>query len=68
MIAGGTGMERDGHQGGGGVRATLQGIFVLAGITLMIAGRNSNRSLVIVGIGLLTLAVISRLLQRGAKQ
>ncbi len=46
------------------VLTALQGIFILAGIALIIAGYNSSRPLVVVGIGLIVLAVVSRMLKR----
>jgi hypothetical protein len=42
----------------------MQGLFVLAGIALIIAGLNGTRPLVIVGGALIVLALVGRLLGR----
>lgn len=44
------------------MRTAMQGIFVLAGIALIIAGLNGSRPLVIVGAGLIVLAVVGSVL------
>ena len=46
------------------MRTAMQGLFVLAGIALIIAGLNGTRSLVIVGAGLIVLAAVGRVLGR----
>ena len=43
-------------------RKPLQEIFVLAGIALVITGLNNSRALVVVGLGLITLAVVGRVM------
>jgi hypothetical protein len=48
------------------MRNAMQGLFVLAGIALVIAGLNGSRPLVIVGAGLIFLALIGRVLGRPA--
>ena len=41
-------------------RNAMQGLFILAGIALVITGLNNSRSLAIVGGGLIVLAVVGR--------
>jgi hypothetical protein len=50
------------------LRRGLQGLFVLAGIALIIAGANGNRPLVIVGSSLIVLALVGRMSGRANKQ
>ena len=42
----------------------MQGLFVLAGLALVIAGLNGSGPLVFVGIGLIVLALLGRVLGR----
>ena len=42
----------------------MQGLFVLTGIALAIAGLNGSRPLVIVGAGLIVFALVGRVLER----
>lgn len=42
----------------------FQGLFVLAGIALIIVGFNGNRPLVFVGAGMIVLALVGRALGR----
>ena len=46
--------------GGGMTRNAMQGLFILAGIALVITELNNSRSLAIVGLGLIVLAVVGR--------
>ena len=46
------------------MRNAGQGLFVLAGIALVIAGLNGTRPLVFVGAGLIVLALVGRVLGR----
>ena len=45
----------------------MQGVFVLAGIALVIVGLNGNRPLVFVGMGLIVLAVVGIVVGRKGK-
>jgi hypothetical protein len=47
------------------MRNAMQGLFVLAGIALIITGINGSRPLVIVGAGLIVLALLGRVLGKG---
>jgi hypothetical protein len=42
----------------------MQGVFILAGVALIIAGLNGSRPLVWVGVGLIVLAIVGRMLGR----
>jgi hypothetical protein len=44
---------------------SMQSLFVLGGIALIIAGMNGSRPLVFVGLGMIVLALCSRFLGRG---
>ncbi len=46
------------------MRNAMQGLFVLAGIALVIVGLNGNRPLVFVGAGLIVLALVGRVVGR----
>lgn len=46
----------------------MQGLFVLTGLALLIAGLNGSRPLVIVGAALIVLAAIGRFLGRDESQ
>jgi len=46
----------------------MQGVFVLTGTALVLAGLNGSRSLVIVGAGVIVLALVGRVLGRNANQ
>ena len=46
------------------MRNAMQGLFVLAGIALVIAGLNGNRPLAFVGGGLIVLALVGRVMGR----
>jgi len=46
------------------MRMAMQGVFVLVGIALVIAGLNGSRPLVVVGVGLIVLALVARWLGR----
>ena len=46
------------------MRRRLQGIFVLGGLALVITGFNNSSSLVVVGFGMMVLAVLGLLFSR----
>ncbi len=46
------------------MRNAMQGLFILVGISLIIAGLNSSRPLAIVGAALIVLASVGRVLGR----
>ena len=52
--------RKKGHK----VNNAFQGLFVLAGIALIIVGFNGSRPLVIVGVGMIVLALLGRALGR----
>lgn len=45
-------------------REAMQGLFVLGGIALIIAGSNGNRPLVFAGLGMIVLGVLGRVFLR----